>query len=202
MSLEDINLSPDEVVGTIDWDAKEQSIGYPPFLKAGEDYSFVFQLEEGEPFFVREQDGKPIFGVAFKATATIAGADGLEHDSTLRYQRADFFQSAKMAEKHINSSLGELIRSLALTFDGPLTRATIEQALRQADGRGKFKATVGWQFYCKEDKLSIRTHAQGRKDSVPWPKEGGEFIPQVTCPSCGKKGFGRPEIVIYKLPKA
>lgn len=198
--LDNLDLQNDEIIGEINWDAPEKGT-FSPRLEAGKAYDFIFALED-ESWGEREQDGKMIRSVKYKATTTYTAESGEEREITIRYQSADFFKSPKMAEKRMNSEGEELMRSLNLRVDGPLTWEKVKQAFKEADGRAHFTAVVGWNAYSKEDKINIRTHPRyWSKSDLPWPKGAdGKFEAVVTFPG-GERATGREEIVGVKLPK-
>lgn len=194
--ISDLNLTNDEVVGEINWDAPERGT-FAPRLEAGKDYNFLFELEE-EPWTERQYDNKAIHGIAYKATTTIT-VDGEDKEVTVRFQKADFFKTPKMVEKRVNSDGEELLRALGIKFSGPFTLDSVKQALREADGRSHFTATVGWNAYFKEEKVNIRTNP--RKNDLPWPKGAdGKYVQPVTSPK-GETSTGREEIVRFRISK-
>lgn len=196
--LDNLGLQNDEVIGEINWDAPERGT-FTPRLEAGSTHTFTFELED-EPWIEREYDGKPIKGINFKATTTFTDASGEEKETTLRFQQAEFFKTQKMVEKRVNSDAEELMRALDLHVS-PMTWDNIKQAFREADGRKKFTATVGWKAYSKEDKLNYRTNPRGKND-LPWPRGAdGKPEPTVKFPS-GEVATGREEIAIYRLPRS
>ena len=196
-NIDDLNLNSDEIIGDINWDAPERGT-FTPRLEAGKDYLFTFELED-EPYGTREYDGKVIHSINYKATTTITTPDNEDKEVTVRFQSADFFKTQRMIEKRVNSDGEELMRALNLRLEGRLSWDTIKQAFREADGRAKFTATIGWKAYSKDDKINIRTHP--RKNDIPWPKGAdGKYEPVVTFPS-GEKAAGREEVVRYRLPK-
>lgn len=189
----------DEIIGEVNWDAPEQG-AFQPRLEAGSDHEFIFELEE-EPWTEREFEGKPIKGVAYKATTTLVDqSSGEESEVTIRFQKADFFQTQKMKDKGMNSQGAELLRAMGIHLEGPLTWDMVKQAFREADGKARFTATVGWNFYCKTDKVNVRTH-NPRKNDHPWPRSSAGYERPVSCPVCGQQGYGREEISRFRLPK-
>lgn len=197
-NIDNLNLQNDEIIGEINWDAPERGT-FTPRLKAGKDYEFLFELEPDDSFTEREWDGKSVKGIRYKATTSYTTPDHEEKEVTIRFQSADFFKTEKMAAKRVNSDGEELMRSLDIHIDGPMTWDKVKQAFREVDGRRKFNATVGYVAYSKEDKLYIRTHP--RKNDLPWPR-GADGRPEavVTFPS-GERASGREEIVRLRLPK-
>ena len=196
-SIDDLNLQNDETVAEINWEASERGT-FSPRLEAGKDYLFTMELED-DPFGTREYDGKTIYSINYKATTTITTPEGEEKEVTVRFQSADFYKTPKMIEKRVNSDGEELMRALNLRLEGKLTWDNIKQAFREADGRAKFTATIGWKAYSKDDKINIRTHP--RKNDILWPKGAdGKYEPVVTFPS-GEKATGREEVVRYRLPR-
>lgn len=196
-SIDNLNLENDEIIGEINWEAPERGT-FAPRLEPGSTHLFTFELED-EPWIEREYDNKPIKGIQFKATTTYTDASGEEKETTLRFQQAEFFKTQKMVEKRVNSDAEELMRSLSMRLD-KMTWDNIRQAFKEADGRAKFTAVIGWRAYSKEDKLSYRTHPRGKND-LPWPKGAdGKFEHTVKFPS-GETAVGREEIAIYKLPR-
>lgn len=190
-NINELNLSP-EPVGEIDYNAPEQGSAFPPELEPGI-FNFRFKLEE-DPYDEQKVDGKPYLQVNFQAETEVDGNPVL-----LRFQRASFYKTEKMS----NSFAGELIRSLGIKIEGPLTAQAIDSAFREAEAQGKvFRGEVNWRFYCKKDDLTVATNPRKKKGDVPWPrKEDKTLEAMVKCPKCGVKSYGRAEVTGFKLPE-
>lgn len=195
---------PEEAVPEIDWEAPEAG-AFPPEIYPGV-YEFLFCLPEetSEQFDKVKVDGKDYLQVIYEADVlrdSQAAAIPPHEDGKqprLAYQRASAYKHPRMS----NSMLGDLIRSLDLRIEGPLTPLIIAQTLRGADGRRTFRGDVGWRFYCKTCDITVATHPRRRQGDVAWPRDDvGHFVDVVTCPQCGQKGYGRAEILRFKLPE-
>lgn len=202
-----------EDLGSAYWEAPERG-AYPPDLKPGKVYEFTFHLQNGgaperEPFQIDEvtdsqtQQKVKTLVVNFKGGYTLTLPSGDQVERTVGFQRASFYQSAKMKEKNMNSAGTELLRALGLKVE-PLSSENVKDALRGADGRATFSAEVGWTRYDKEAKVSVSTHAQKKQiasgKAQPWPRnKDGQFEEFITLPSGGTKVSGNIEIVRFKL---
>jgi len=202
-------LNGDDDIGTVDWDAKESfggTGGYTPQVYPGV-HNFLFALEDVDPFETREYDtkaGEPVkdFTVNHKGTVSYTSADGEPKESTIRFNRAGFHRSQKMIDKKMNSRGGELLRTLSINLGNNLSKANVEQALREADGKVMGRGVVNWEAYCKDDKQVVSTNANTKRGDARWPKGAdGKYITEVQCPKCGATLAGRERITDYKLPQ-
>lgn len=190
--LEHLNLQEEEV-GTIDFDAPEAGSGFPPKINPGV-HTFTFKLEE-EPWDEVEIGGKKFFQVNYQATD--------DHENTIRFQRASFFQTDAMKAKRMNSQLADMLRGLGYPAGSRITEENVKNFLREADGRTRMDAEVSWRRYCKTCDSTVSTSPRKKKGDHPWPKAAdGSWEPYISCPTCGDRGFGREEIIRFKLPKA
>jgi hypothetical protein len=200
-NIDELNLT-DDVIGEVDYDAPEPG-SFPPRVKPGI-YDFKFELEDDEPFGTTtwEKDGKHFFEIRHKATITVTKADGTQEDVTLRFCRANFFQNPAMKDAGINSSGGELLRSLGIVIKGSLSRSVLEQSLREADGRSHGRCSVGWRVKFDGSDVVVSTSPRKKKGEVKWPKDkDGNFLPMATDPKSGQKAYGRENILNYLLPQ-
>lgn len=203
-----VNYAENEEIGDIEYDAPESGSRAPQLYPGVYDFKFGLEEETGDrhPFESadRKDDKGQVVGKNFvvnhKATVTVTDDQGNSKDVDIRFNRASFYRSAKMKEKHMNSKGGELLRSLNIRVD-VLSKEAIEAALRAADGRSMGRAAFGWQFFCKADDLTISTNANTKRGEIRWPKGAdNKYVDVVSCPKCGAKGYGRERITDYKLP--
>jgi len=204
-----LNTVSDDDIGEIDYEAKEQGGGeYVPRVYPGV-YPFKFELEDENPFEIREytikKTGEQVkdFTVNHKAVISIPDSDGIQQEVTIRFCQAGFHQFTNKQGKKFNSQGAELLRSLGITPDEiggtKPSRALVEQALRAASGRRMGRCVVNWERYDKETKQTIST--QGRKGQLRWPKgKDGKYELEVAFPD-GDKGYGRERVTGYKLPQ-
>lgn len=192
--LAKLKSAPQAELEAVDWDAPEAG-QFAPRLLPGV-YDFIFSLEDSDPFAVVEipkASGHLHFQAAFKAE-TVDPKDPSK-TVTVRFQRVNSYKHEKMQISGIN----DLVRSMGHRLSAhpePEEYADFFQAQSQ---RARFRGEVGWARYCKSCDLTIRTHA--RKADVKWPRDkNNKPVEVVACPGCGDKGYGREEIVRYKLP--
>lgn len=199
-NLEEIlsQLNAEPVVEAIDWDAPEAG-QFPPRLAPGT-YSFVFSLpKEADKQFdlveIPKASGHKYLSVTHEAEF-VNTADPSK-PIKLNFCRANTYKHEKMAI----SSMGDLLRSIGQRLDTSTPSATqIVDALRAADGRASGRAEIGWSRYCKACDHTVSTHP--RKDQTKWPRDtDGKPVAVVACPNCGDRGYGREEIMRYKLPE-
>jgi len=200
-----LNTLADDDIGSIDWDAPESRGGgsYTPQVYPGI-HNFLFALEDEKPFETREYDTKDghvkDFTVNHKGTVSYI-ADGEQKESVIRFNQAGFRRTPKMVDKRMNSRGGDLLRSLSIHLDNP-SKANVEQALREADGKVMGRGVVNWQAYCKDDKQVVSTNANTKRGEARWPKgTDGKYLTDVQCPKCGATLAGRERITDYKLPQ-
>jgi hypothetical protein len=210
-----LNTLADDDIGSIDWDAPESRSGgtYTPQVCPGI-HNFLFALEDEKPFETREYDTKDghvkDFTVNHKGTVSYV-ADGEQKEAVIRFNQAGFRRTPKMVEKRMNSRGGDLLRSLGIHLDNP-SKANVEQALREADGKVMGRGVVNWQAYCKACKEANRfdatwngivsTNANTKRGEARWPKGAdGKYLTDVQCPKCGATLAGRERITDYKLPQ-
>lgn len=195
-SINDLDISGMEPVPEVDWSAPESG-AFPPALTVGV-HEFAFALAD-DPFNTQEIQGKKYLQVTYSATATLE--DGSER--TLNFQRASTFQNDAMKKAGLNHMMGELLRALGTRIEGPLTPATIADALQQATAERKhFKGEVAWRKYCKACDQTISTAPRKKKGDIAWPKGAdGSYELVVACPKCGEKGYGNAEIIRFRLPE-
>jgi RNase P subunit RPR2 len=197
VNINDLDLTP-ESVPEIDWEAPESG-SFPPQIWPGI-HEFAFALaEDGDgPFGVAEIQGQKCLEVTFSAIT-----ENDQHDEVaLNFQRATTFLNQAMRAAHLNHKVGELIRSLGMKIEGPMTKEKIGDALNEASAaRQHFHAEVEWRRYCKSCETTVSTHPRKKKGAVAWPRDADkrpELI--VACPTCGDKGYGEARITRFKLP--
>ena len=201
--ISELNL-PDEAIPDIDYNAPEPG-SFPPQIAPGV-YEFMFHLpEKGSDCFDKQTvEGKDHAVFVHEAEAlrnskgeaVTANADGKQ--PLLRFQRASTYTHVKMP----NSMLGDLLRSLNVHIDGPLTLHAVADALAAIDGRATYKGEVGWRSYCKSCDQTVSTHPRKKKGDAAWPRTAeGQYELTATCPKCGNKSYGNAEIVRYRLPE-
>ena len=200
--IRDLGL-PDEQIPEIDYNAPEPG-SFPPQIAPGV-YEFLFHLPESasDRFDKQTVSGKD-FAVFVHEAEALRDSKGEAVPQTsdgkqpvLRYQRASTYKHEKMP----NSMLGDLLRSLNLHIDGPLTLRAVADALAAQDGRATYKGEIGWRSYCKGCDQTVSTHPRKKKGDVAWPRTAdGHFEPMATCPKCGAKSYGNAEVIRYKLP--
>jgi len=200
MTEANIDELNDDLLGEVDYDAPEPG-SFPPRIQPGI-YDFKFELED-EPFGQTswEKDGKTFYEVRHKATITVTKEDGSREDITLRFIRANFFYNDAMKKAGMNSSAGDLLRSLGIVIKGGISRSVLEQSLREADGRSHGRASFGWRVKFDGTKTVVSTAPRKKKGEVAWPKDNqGNFLPMATDPKSGQKAYGRENLLRYLLP--
>ena len=203
-------LQQEEVPTDINFNAPEPGAFPPAFAPTGgkdnPPKTFLFHLNEQEPFGVVEIQGRKWLSVNFTATVDVNGTE-----RKVNYQRANTFKNDKMN----NSSVGELIRALNLQEvyeqnrheTGDFNQAVIN-TLQQADGRAAGLADFGWTVAFKGANVVYKTSAtKDRKrtrpegyDTKPWPRNAdGTFMPTVADPATGEEKYGNLEITRFRI---
>ncbi len=203
-----LNTLADDDIGSIDWDAPESraGAGYTPQVYPGI-HNFLFALEDEKPFETREyvtKDGTQVkdFTVNHKGTVSYTNGNGEQKEAIIRFNQAGFHRSPKMIQKKMNSRGGELLRTLNINLGNNVNKASVEQALREANGRVMGRGVVNWEAYCKDDKQVVSTNANTKRGDARWPKgPDGKYDTEVACPKCGAALSGRERITDYKLPQ-
>ena len=210
-TLDDPSLNAtngDDDIGSIDWDAPESrgGGGYTPQVYPGI-HNFLFALEDENPFETREydtKDGQHVkdFTVNFKGTVAYTTPEGEPREAVIRFNRVGFHRSPKMIAKKMNSKGGELLRCLNINLGNNITKAAVEQALREANGKVMGRGVVNWEAYDKENKIVVSTNPNTKRGDVRWPKgPDGKYVTEVTSPKSGAVLTGRERITDFKLPQ-
>lgn len=196
-SLEEVlaKLQAEPVIEHVDWDAPEAG-QFPPRLLPGV-YDFLFALED-DPFSaveIPQKSGHHHLQVAFKAD--IVDPKDPTNTVQLRFQRASSYKHEKMPI----DMLSDLVRSLGHRLPPGAGPEEYTALLQGISGRAKGRGEVGWRRYCKACDMTVSTHP--RKNDVKWPRDAasGKPFPTVECPGCSDKGYGREEIVRFRLPE-
>ena len=194
VDINELDLSPEDLGGQVDYDAPEGG-SFAPTLSVGF-HEFVFKLEEINPFEGKQVQSGPNAGKKYLqvSIAPTPVVDGVEAERPLRFQNVNTSKSEKMR----NSTLGELFRALGIRIEGALTPEVIASELQAAEGQGlRFKAFVDWRAYNKETGETFSTSPNPKRGDKAWPRSanGSGYDPQIAVEfSDGNSALGREQI--------
>lgn len=216
MNLDEVLSSlTEEALPEIDYNAPEAG-AFPPKLYPGVYTNWGFKLPDNTDELasiqeIETEQGQPkkkFLQVTFTASIDprltpdkfirASPEAELPEEVLLKFQRASFYQSAKMKAAGMNSQGGELLRNLGLRVE-PLTPQNIVVALQGADGRARGTGIdVGWEVYDKGLDIRISTHPNKKKKDIAWPRGAdGKYELMATFPN-GQKAYGRETIMRFK----
>lgn len=198
-SIDDLHLEGQEI--EVDYTLPEPGSSFPPRLKPGI-YDFKFELED-DPFgqTTWEKEGQHFFEVRHKAVITRTNPDGSQEDVTIRFIRATAFRNEAMRKASMNSQLAELLRSLSIVLEKPISELMVKDALRAADGRAYGRMGIGWRARFQDSETVYSTTPRKKRNETAWPKDdNGQYSLLVTDPATGAKAYGREQITNYYFP--
>jgi hypothetical protein len=193
--LAKLKAAPQAEIEAVDWDAPEAG-QFPPRLLPGI-YDFVFHLEDQNPFDAVEipkGSGNLSLQMGYKADILDQHSTNAPQIVTLRFQRVSTFKSEKMPI----SAMNDLVRNLGQRLSAHPDWQDYTDLFQRLSGQARGHAEVGWRRYCKACNITVSTHP--RKGDVKWPRDAANKPVQiVACPGCSDKGYGREEIVRFRV---